>query len=58
MFLCEITRRLIEGLATQIPNLEKRVNHSLTKQVFGIGITQIPAANSPPASPRRSGRPS
>lgn len=41
VFLREITRRLVEGLAIQIPNLEKRVNHILTKQVFGIGITQI-----------------
>ena len=41
VFLREITRRLTEGLALQIPDLEKRVNHILTKQVFGIGITQI-----------------
>jgi site-specific DNA-methyltransferase (adenine-specific) len=41
VFLREITRRLTEGLAKRIPNLEKRVNHILTKQVFGIGITQI-----------------
>jgi hypothetical protein len=41
VFLREITRRLTEGLAKKIPDLEKRVNHILTKQVFGIGITQI-----------------
>ena len=41
VFLREITRRLTEGLAKKIPNLEQRVNHILTKQVFGIGITQI-----------------
>ena len=41
VFLREITRRLTEGLAEKIPNLEKRVDHILTKQVFGIGITQI-----------------
>jgi hypothetical protein len=41
VFLREITRRLTEGLAAKIPNLEQRVNHILTKQVFGIGITQI-----------------
>ncbi len=41
VFLREITRRLTGGLETQIPDLEKRVNHILTKQVFGIGITQI-----------------
>ncbi len=41
VFLREITRRLTEGLEKKIPNLEKRVNHILTRQVFGIGITQI-----------------
>lgn len=41
VFLREITRRLTEGLAKKIPDLEERVNHILKKQVFGIGITQI-----------------
>ncbi len=41
VFLREITRRLTKGLEQDIPNLEKRVNHILTRQVFGIGITQI-----------------
>jgi site-specific DNA-methyltransferase (adenine-specific) len=41
VFLREITRRLTEGLEAKMPNLEQRVNHILTKQVFGIGITQI-----------------
>lgn len=41
VFLREITSRLTTGLEKEIPNLEKRVNHILTKQVFGIGITQI-----------------
>jgi site-specific DNA-methyltransferase (adenine-specific) len=41
VFLREITRRLITGLADEIPNLEERVNHILTKQVFGIAITHI-----------------
>ncbi len=41
VFLREITSRLTIGLEKAIPNLEKRVNHILTKQVFGIGITQI-----------------
>ena len=39
VFLREITRRLTEGLAKKIPNLQTRVDHILTKQVFGIGIT-------------------
>lgn len=41
VFLREITSRLTSGLEHEIPNLRKRVNHILTKQVFGIGITQI-----------------
>ena len=41
VFLREITSRLTKGLVQEIPNLEKRLNHILTKQVFGIGITQI-----------------
>ena len=41
VFLREITSRLTKGLEQAIPNLEKRVNHILTRQVLGIGITQI-----------------
>lgn len=41
VFLREITRRLTEGLNDAIPVLEQRVDHILTKQVFGIAITQI-----------------
>ena len=41
VFLREITSRLTEGLADQIPNLEDRVDHIATRQVFGIGITHI-----------------
>ncbi|MGK2906303.1 MAG: Eco57I restriction-modification methylase domain-containing protein [Desulfuromonadales bacterium] len=41
VFLREITSRLTKGLATEIPDLEDRVNHILTKQVFGIGITYL-----------------
>jgi len=43
VFLREITSRLTKGLEKEIPNLEKRVNHILTKQVFGIATTQITA---------------
>jgi len=43
VFLREVTSRLSKGLEKEIPNLEKRVNHILTKQAFGIGITQITA---------------
>ena len=41
VFLREITSRLTKGLADEIPNLEERVSHILTKQVFGIGITHL-----------------
>jgi site-specific DNA-methyltransferase (adenine-specific) len=41
VFLREITSRLTKGLADEIPDLEERVNHILTKQVFGIGITYL-----------------
>lgn len=41
VFLREITRRLISGLAAEIPDLETRVDHILTRQVFGIGITRL-----------------
>lgn len=41
VFLREITNRLTRGLAGEIPNLNERVDHILTKQVFGIGITHL-----------------
>lgn len=41
VFLREITKRLTVGLAEQIPDLKERVDHILTKQVFGISITQL-----------------
>lgn len=41
VFLREITSRLTEGLKAEIPDLQERVDHILTKQVFGIGITQL-----------------
>jgi site-specific DNA-methyltransferase (adenine-specific) len=41
VFLREITSRLTEGLKEQIPDLQQRVDHILTKQVYGIGITHL-----------------
>jgi hypothetical protein len=41
VFLREITTRLIDGLADEIPDLQTRVDHILTKQVFGIAITRL-----------------
>src|SRR4051812_23278583 len=41
VFLREITKRLMEGLKDEIPDLQKRVDHILMRQVFGIGITHL-----------------
>jgi site-specific DNA-methyltransferase (adenine-specific) len=43
VFLREIATRLIKGLEAEIPDLQARVDHILTQQVFGIGITQLTA---------------
>ncbi|NMW32748.1 restriction endonuclease [Altererythrobacter sp. RZ02] len=43
VFLREIAKRLIAGLESEVPDLQERVDHVLTKQVFGIGITQLTA---------------
>lgn len=41
VFLREITSRLTLGLAQEMPDLQERVNHILTKQIFGMGITKL-----------------
>jgi site-specific DNA-methyltransferase (adenine-specific) len=41
VFLRDITSRLTQGLAQHIPDLQERVTHILTRQVFGIGITRL-----------------
>lgn len=41
VFLREITKHLVDGLQDEIPDLEQRVDHILTKQVFGIATTQL-----------------
>jgi site-specific DNA-methyltransferase (adenine-specific) len=43
VFLREITKRLLKGLETEIPDLQERANHIFTKQVFGIAITDLTA---------------
>lgn len=43
VFLRQITTRLVDGLAEQIPDLQERVDHILTRQVFGIAITELTA---------------
>jgi site-specific DNA-methyltransferase (adenine-specific) len=41
VFLREITSRLAKGLQDEVPDLQERVDHILTQQVFGIGITHL-----------------
>lgn len=41
VFLREIVKRLNLGLTKEIPDLIERINHILTNQVFGIGITEL-----------------
>jgi site-specific DNA-methyltransferase (adenine-specific) len=41
VFLREITRRLVVGLAKEMPNIQERVEHILTQQVFGLAITNL-----------------
>ena len=41
VFLREIAKRLIKGLEQQMPELEKRIEHIFSKQLFGIAITEL-----------------
>lgn len=41
VFLREIAKRLIIGLEKEIPDLQERLNHIYTEQLFGIGITEL-----------------
>ena len=41
VFLREIAKRLIKGLEPQIPDLEERIKHIFSKQLFGIAITEL-----------------
>lgn len=41
IFLREITARLTDGLADTFPDLHERVEHILTKQVYGVAITRL-----------------
>jgi site-specific DNA-methyltransferase (adenine-specific) len=43
VFLREVTSKLINGLEKKIPNLEKRINHILKNQVYGLSITELTA---------------
>lgn len=41
IFLREIAKRLIVGLADAIPDLQTRLDHIFHKQLFGIAITEL-----------------
>ncbi|MBR2360277.1 MAG: Eco57I restriction-modification methylase domain-containing protein [Bacteroidaceae bacterium] len=41
VFLREIAKRLIKGLEPQIPDLERRIEHIFSRQLFGIAITEL-----------------
>ncbi len=41
VFLREIAKRLLKGLEKQIPDKQKRVNHILNNQLYGISITEL-----------------
>ena len=43
VFLREIAKRLLKGLETQIPDLQKRIDHIMNKQLFGIALTRLTA---------------
>ena len=41
VFLREIAKRLIEGLADRIPDLQERIDHIMHHQLYGIAITRL-----------------
>lgn len=41
VFLREITKRLMEGLEKEFPDPQKRLDHILHNQVYGIAITEL-----------------
>ncbi len=41
VFLREIAKRLIDGLADQITDLQERLDHIFHKQLYGIAITEL-----------------
>ena len=43
VFLREIAKRLDTGLAKEIPDKQKRINHIFKNQLFGIAITEMTA---------------
>ena len=43
VFLREITKRLLVGLADEIPDVQERLDHILHHQVYGMAITELTA---------------
>ena len=43
VFLREIAKRLIAGLANTIPDLQQRIDHIMHKQLYAIAITELTA---------------
>jgi site-specific DNA-methyltransferase (adenine-specific) len=43
VFLREIAKRLMTGLADQIPDVQKRIDHIYTNQLYGMAITELTA---------------
>lgn len=43
VFLREIAKRLVVGLEGDFPDVQERVNHIFSKQLFGIAITELTA---------------
>lgn len=41
VFLREITKRLLEGLSEEIPDMQERLDHILHHQVYGMAITEL-----------------
>ncbi len=41
VFLREIAKRLIDGLANEIPDLQERIDHIMHHQLYGIAITRL-----------------
>ncbi len=41
VFLREMAKRLMQGLETQIPDKQERINHIFSKQLYGIAITEL-----------------
>lgn len=41
VFLREITKRLLDGLSEEIPDMQERLDHILHHQVYGMAITEL-----------------